>query len=301
MKEKCIVGIDIGGTFVRAGVVDSNNTIVLGKTVKSAELFSRDDPSKSLITWLGQLIEESGCSIRAISAGVPSTLNRERTIVLSTPNIHSLDNVPVARLISEAFSVPCFLEKDSYMLLYYDLYKYQISTDQILIGIYLGTGIGNAILISGQPLIGKNGVACELGHIPCVEKSGRCACGNDGCMEVFASGKALERLCAKYYPDTPIEDVFAEHADENVLRRFIDSLSIPVATEVNIFDPDCVVIGGGLPAMRSFPKVWFTTCILAHTRKPFPAKNLRIIYSTASRENGVIGAAIYAQKRMEVY
>ena len=300
MKEQRIVGVDIGGTFVRAGIADDHNKIILGQTAKSAELFSQGDACENLTAWLEQLIEKAGCTVSAISLGVPSIINRERTVILSTPNIRGLDNIPIVQILSRRFGIPCFLEKDACMLLYNDIYQNEIPMNGILVGIYLGTGIGNEVLISGEPLIGKNGVACELGHIPCVEKREFCTCGNRGCLEVFSSGRALEKLCAVYYPDTEIQDIFVKHGKEERILRFVDNLSIPVATEVNIFDPDHLIIGGGLPAMASFPKEWFEACILAHSRKPLPAGRLEMIYSRPSQENGIIGAAIYARNKLSM-
>lgn len=92
--------------------------------------------------------------------------------------------------------------------------------------------------------------------------------------------------------------LFKEHGDAPELLEYIDWLSIPIATEINIFDPDYIVLGGGVLQMEAFPQKLLEKRILEHTRKPYPAANLSVLYSSPHQENGVIGAGIYALRRL---
>src|SRR5665648_44585 len=90
-------------------------------------------------------------------------------------------------------------------------------------------------------------------HIPVLGKDDICGCGNKGCIENYTSGKQLEYLQSTYFPGTEISDLFEYHSNETVVEKFIEALSIPIATEINILDPDYVILGGGVIHMKGFP------------------------------------------------
>ena len=151
--------------------------------------------------------------------------------------------------------------------------------------------------MGGDLLCGRNGVAGELGHIPQLYADVPCGCGNTGCIEPIGGGKALEELCAVRFQDTKIKEIYARHRNMPELKKQVEAMAVPVATEINILDPDYVIVGGGLLQMRDFPLHLLKENIHKHTRKPYPAENLRFLYSNANQENGVIGAGIYGWKK----
>jgi allose kinase len=87
--------------------------------------------------------------------------------------------------------------------------------------------------------------------------------------------------------------------DTPEIREQVEYLSIPIATEINIFDPHYIILGGGILQMEGFPKILLEKFILKHTRKPYPAKGLSILYSLTEQENGIIGAGIYGFHMLE--
>ena len=87
--------------------------------------------------------------------------------------------------------------------------------------------------------------------------------------------------------------LFETYGDHPLLRQFVRALAIPVATEINIFDPHYVLLGGGVLQMKDFPKKAFESAIIEYSRKPYPACNVEFIYPLETRENGVIGAGIF--------
>lgn len=86
--------------------------------------------------------------------------------------------------------------------------------------------------------------------------------------------------------------------EDPVLREYVERLAVPVAAEINLFDPDYVVLGGGVLQMQGFPMDLLQECIRRHTRKPLPYEELKLVRSMASQESGVIGAGMYAFSRM---
>lgn len=208
----------------------------------------------------------------------------------------NMDNVPMAARFEEELGIHTVMQRDASMLLYYDLYFNRIPLTGTAIGIYFGTGIGNAILIDGKLLIGKNGAAGEIGHIPCLISEQLCTCGNRGCMETYVSGLVLERMCREKFPGTSIQELFSKYGQDRHVLSYIKRMAVPIATEINIFDPDYIIIGGGIIAMKQFPHETLEKDVYEYIRKPMPAENMKIIYSRPSQCNGIIGAAIYADK-----
>lgn len=300
MQNKCVIGIDIGGTHFRIGAVSSDCQVYAFRKISVAELFRSSDPLEDLRDYLDTYMEENELTekVKAISIGFPATLNRERTVVLQAPNISYMENLPVVDYLEGCFKMPVFIDRDVCMTLHYDVRQLGIPKKGILIGCYFGTGIGNVICIDGRPLLGKDGVAGELGHIPVSGSEELCGCGNTGCMENLAGGKYLAKLCREMYTDTSIADIFTRHGSEKLLQDFIERIAITVATEINILNPDHILIGGGVPNMRDFPKGRLEEMIRRHTRKPYPEKGLQLFFVEDTNIKSVVGAGIYAMEQI---
>ena len=295
-EQDLIIGIDIGGTNFRIGAVDRALGVRAFEKNPVKRVFQTDDPLEDLIAWLRDYIARAGLSgrIRAISIGFPATINRERTRVMQAPNVRFMENLPVVDRLSEALRLPIKIDRDVTMALWYDMMQYGVSDRGVVTGIYFGTGIGNAICIDGRMLSGRDGAAGELGHIPVAGCDEPCGCGNRGCMEAVAGGKYLAKLCREVFTDTPIGDIFSAHPDDARIRAFVDRMAIAVATEINILNPDCVLVGGGVLAMADFPTGLLLDRIREHTRKPLPYETLNIVFTGDAPHKSVVGAAICA-------
>jgi allose kinase len=295
---KYTLGVDVGGTNTRMAAAGADFKVLGQRAVRTKELSDTGDTVGALLRVMENFISDMGGEAAAVSLGLPSTLDRARTAVFSSPNVIGLDDVPIVRHFEDLLRVPVFIEKDACMLAFYDIHSRGIPRDGLIIGIYIGTGIGNVILLDGAPLVGKNGVSCELGHIPSLDKIRPCTCGNLGCMEEYVGGKALVRLCEREFPGTKIEDVFTEHGDDDRVVKFVGDMAFPVATEVNILDPDCIIIGGGVVAMENFPRKILEARVIELSRKPYPASNLNLVYSENAVFGGAVGAAIFAAEML---
>ena len=291
-----VLSIDIGGTNFRLGAVREDDRITKFRKIPAASVFRSGD----VLADLTQAITDfsQGMSFDAVAIGFPATLNRERTRVVQAPNIPFMEDLPVCEYLGKALQVPVLAERDVTFALCYDVEKYHLPKDGIICGIYFGTGIGNAILLGGAPLTGRHGTAGELGHIPVPGSQIPCGCGNIGCMEAVAGGKALARIQRERCPETPIEELFSRHGDKPELLDVIDGMAVAVATEVNILDPDQVLLGGGVLSMKDFPRALLEERIQAHTRKPLPWRELKLLYTDDEPEKSVIGGAIYARREL---
>ena len=301
MQEHYILGMDIGGTHFRIGAVDRRDQVHVFRKVSVKKVFHSEDPLKDLKEYLADYMEREGLreSVDAISIGFPAVLNRERTVVLQAPNVSYMENLPVVDSLKQHFGIPVYIDRDVCMAVHYDMRQLDLPEKGILIGCYFGTGIGNVICMDGRPLLGKDGAAGELGHIPVPGRSEPCGCGNTGCMENIAGGKYLAKLCAEVYPNTPISDIFTKHGQDSQLQDFVDRIAMTVALEINILNPDYVLVGGGVTNMKDFPLPLLTEKIHSHVRKPYPEKSLQLFFTEDTDVKCVVGAGIRARNALK--
>lgn len=298
-SPEVVIGVDIGGTNLRTGVVDRTGNLSQFAITSSRKKLAGSKPAGRLVEYIGDYITQAGVSPRAIAIGFPSTVDNTRRVVLSTSNIPGFNGMPFADLFEEALGIPTFLNRDTNMLLLHDIRSAGLEDKKVIVGCYPGTGFGSGLWIGGRLHVGKTGCEGELGHIPVKGSERVCGCGNVGCVEAIASGKYLEYLLAEQFPGTPIGEAFTRHADTEVLRDFIDNLSLPIASAINILDPDAVIVGGGVTAMPGFPRDYLVERVRARARKPEPEASLNLVFAEPRQENGVIGAGIYGFSRLE--
>jgi allose kinase len=226
--------------------------------------------------------------------GFPSIVSRDGRTIVQTPNVVGLDRVPMADLARERFGFPVFVQKDVNLLLRHDIGALGLEDADPVLGFYVGTGFGNSIRIGGTFFAGANGAAGELGHIPLTGNAEVCSCGNKGCAETIAAGKSLAARMASRHPGLSIGDCFVECGDDPWIDEFVDLVSFPIAIEMNILDPEAVILGGGVVNMRGFPLERLVDAVRAKLRAPYPRESVRILHAEESTLSGVIGAIGYA-------
>ncbi len=290
-----ILSIDIGGTHLRIGAVGEDGSLLKFEKVPTSSILRTGDVMAELGRHLAAFSAGLGCKAAAI--GFPATLNAERTRVLQAPNIPYMEDLPVCRALEQTLGIPVAAERDVTFALCYDAEKYRLPQEGLICGVYFGTGIGNALLLNGRPLTGRHGTAGELGHIPVPGCTLLCGCGNRGCLEALAGGKALERLRRELFPDTPIGELFVRHGLDGRLLEIVDGMAAAVSTEINILDPDAVLLGGGVLSMPAFPLALLEARIRLHTRRPLPLAELQLLFTGDEAEKSVLGGAIYARRR----
>lgn len=253
--ENYTIGIDIGGTNFRIGTVTEDGR-VLNFEKNSSRVFDEGDVVETIYENIISYMKRYGItdSVKAVAVGIPSIVSKDKKVIISTPNLRGFNNIRFSDILGEKLGLPVYLDRDVNFLLMNDINKLNVDKSKTVLGFYVGTGFGNAIYINGSLYAGKNGAAGELGHIPFIDIKDVCTCGNVGCSETRCSGKYLEFLAQKYFPDTEIKDVFKYHADDPILIKYVEDLAIPIATEINILDPDYSILAGGVFIYGKFPQ-----------------------------------------------
>ncbi|PLS32129.1 allose kinase [Bifidobacterium margollesii] len=295
-QESVVIGIDVGGTNLRVGLVDEHGDLLDSYIVGTQQTLGGSDPMRSLADMLQSFISQSVVGryhLRAIAIGFPSMVDETRRKVIRTTFIEGLQNIDVVAGLNR-FGVPVFIDRDVNMLLHYDAHRLHLPPKGVWLGCYVGTGMGFSLAFDGRILVGKHGVAGELGHIP--GRTGlRCGCGNEGCIETKTAGNALvASLRERYGPDEPIEAVFVDHTDEPFIDEWLEYLAIGFSTAINMLDPTAILVGGGVPQMSGFPKRRLEEKIRRMARKPVPEADLHLTYLEQGPYDGVLGSALCA-------
>lgn len=302
---KVIIGIDLGGTNLRIGAVEENNNVLYFSKLRSSRIAHAADPMKELNAIIGEYIEENHISeVEAVSIGVPSSVANDKKTVICTTNIRNEKGEPVflnrniAEEIEKHFHVPVYVNNDTNNILLYDIMTNELNADSVIVGIYIGTGVGAAVIMNGQMLDGKDGAALDIGHIPYYNVDTPCSCGKKGCCECCASGWKLQEIRREYFPDTKITELFVKHGNERPLKEFIRSCAHVFAVMATIFNPEVMVVGGGVMEMPGFPRKAFEQAVNEATGKDVMMYGFRYVYSEDVESKGVVGAALFARRKM---
>jgi glucokinase len=265
------VGVDVGGTKILAGLVDEQGN-VLGRWRERTYA----DDFDQLTTRLGCLVDElsAGADVRAVGVGFAGLVDASRSRVMLAPNLSQRD-VPLREALEHRLSRHVVVENDANAAAWGEAqYGATRDTNNSLL-VTVGTGVGGGLLLDGRLQRGANGAAAEIGHLTVVPGGLRCPCGKRGCLEQYASGRALVRnvrqLLANRVPgsSTLLDEVDgdigavtgnlvsrAAHAGDALAR---DQLALiggwlgsALASLVSVLDPETIVIGGGVAEAGSY-------------------------------------------------
>jgi len=260
------VGIDIGGTNIKGILTDKSGKILSFRETETPENAKDIDTAIfNLIENLATSASVSKIDIDAVGIGAAGTVDRTKGLVIASPNIPSWKNYPLAKNIEKKTGFRTFIENDATVACAGGWWQGNGTKFRNWIMITLGTGIGGGVVIDNKIYTGQTGSSMEIGHMT-IDFDGReCSCGNKGCLEQYASATALVRYVkdnikknkgsslAQYVKDDTItaklihdealnKDEFAIEAMTNISTF----LGIGIANLVNIFNPEAIILGGGL-------------------------------------------------------
>ncbi|MDR3516068.1 MAG: allose kinase [Azospirillaceae bacterium] len=292
MTRPLYAGIDLGGTHTRFCLYQDGQFLVSEKC-KTAAIISGDRPIEALVAWVAARLAAHGAHPRLLAIGLPVTLDRVRRTILSSPNVPALNGIAIVDILQAALQIPVIAERDVNFQFFHDLHTGGIPC-KVGMGVYIGTGIGNAVWINGF-YAGAHGSAAELGHIPVNGALGVCGCGKIGCAETVCCGRWLGTWQQRHAPGTAITDLFEVHGDHPDLRTFVDIAAQVIATGLNLFDPDLMFLGGGVLELAGFPRERLLEQTRRHIRAPFPRDGLEIRLASHLSDSGARGACLYAE------
>lgn len=279
-----VLGIDIGGTHTRYGIIENDILINVEKV-----------PTKSIIDFTAFVTELvfDNVSLDKIVIGVPGIVYQNE--IMNIPNVDNLNIKNLASLIEQNTNIKTIIKRDVQLLFTYDVDKLNLTEEPGILAFYLGTGIGNFIKVNGKILEGTHGFAAELGHVPVAKNTKECPCGKIGCAETIISGKALVQLFEDEKLDGEFVDVFVNHSNHPKIIEFIKGFSELISFEMNIFDITKLIIGGGVVNMKGFPKTDLVKMIEKHLRAASLLPELKVYFVEDTPQKSILGAALIAK------
>ena len=261
------IGIDLGGTNIAVGLVNEDGKIIHKDSVPTLANRPYQEIIKDMGMLVNKVIKDGGATvdgIKSVGIGSPGTCDNKNGVIVYANNINFF-NTPMREELQKYIDKPIYMENDANVAAlaeYFILNKEM----QCFIFITLGTGVGGGIIINGKIFSGFNGAGAELGHTVITEDGEPCTCGRNGCWEAYASVTALIRQTKKSMaenPDSLMHTVAAEEGkisgktafiaakkgDEaglKVVKAYAKHVSVGIANMINIFQPEMLVIGGGI-------------------------------------------------------
>ncbi|MCR5141345.1 MAG: ROK family glucokinase [Ruminococcus sp.] len=316
---KYYIGIDLGGTNIKAGVVSEDFEIVAKATCKTNLPRPAEDICKDMAAVALEAVDKAGLSlddIEAVGIGTPGTANSADGIIEYSNNLGFLD-FHVVELMKTFIDKPCYVENDANAAAYGEYVAGAAKGANNAVCITLGTGVGGGIIIDGKIYSGSNFAGAEIGHTVIDPNGPQCTCGRCGCFEVFSSATGLVRMTkeameadktsvmwkmneedGKVSARTAFNAMRAgDKAGKEVVDKYINYLACGIANTINIFQPDILCIGGGvcnegdpllLPLKEQVAKE-------VYTRNS--EKNSEIVIAKLGNDAGIIGAAFLGLSR----
>ena len=309
------IGVDVGGTKVRAAVVDSEGRVL--DVAREPTPHTGDE----LVEAIGAAVASLGETheIHAVGVGIAALVSLDG-VATYAPNIAGLRGAPLEDALRIALAVPVVVDNDANMAAHGEAAHGAARGLRHAIVITLGTGIGGGVIVDGRVLRGAHGRAAEVGHFQIDPHGPRCACGERGHWESFGSGTALGRMgrsaagagsapnvlaLAGGVVDEITGELVGDAAQEGsldalgIMREYADYVAIGLAGLANIFDPERIVVSGGLIELGDVlldpVRAAFAPRIEGADLRP----EVPIVPAALREQAGVIGAAVCARGLLE--
>ena len=307
-----VVGIDLGGTNIVVGTVAEDGSELIGLVSEPTLPEQGSDAVVARIVKLARasLEEARGKTVAGVGIGSPGPLDTARGLVLLTPNL-GWTNFPLRDRVTAELGLPGTLDNDANCAVFGEWWRGAARGAKHVVGLTIGTGIGGGIVLDGQIYHGASDIAGEIGHMTIDSTGRRCKCGNYGCLEAYASGPAIaaravegvEAGAETALPDYVRGDLTqitaqviyeAAHDGDEYAREVVHEtakvLGAGVANIINIFNPQVVVICGGVTLAGDQLFVPLRSEVKRRAFKP-AANACRIVPGELTGTAGVYGAA----------
>lgn len=306
--KRVALGIDIGGTKILAGLVAEDGRTIDQEVVLTASL-AGSTVAEELSGLSARLAARNGLGLgelAGIGIGVPGVIDPDSGLIVSCPNTKALEGLALGSRLEGLTGLPTQVDNDVNLAAWGEHWLY-LPGVQNMVFMALGTGLGCGLVLNGKLYRGTGG-AGEMGHMVIEREGPVCGCGQRGCFEVFASGKAIAEVyaeaCAESRCDgaagsecqVSTKEVFTRAAAgdavaQMAVERALTYLSLCVVNVANLLAPEVIVIGGGLGIAQAELIVPRVAADCARLARAVVAPHVRIVRARSGHEAGLLGAA----------
>jgi glucokinase len=322
-KHEHVVGVDLGGTKILAGVFTRSLKFVGSTKISTKASRGPEAVIERIARCVKDAIDECDLDLKSVGGigiGAPGACDPESGRVIFAPNLPDWKDVPLKKELEKLLDVPVYVENDCNACTLGVYEKELGSKPGSMVGIFIGTGIGGGLIINGKLYSGFNRTAGEVGHMVLEVNGPKCGCGNKGCFEALASRTAIFRQIHAAIKDgqkTLLTDMLGPDLEdlrsgdlrkairkgdktvEKIVEEAAEYTGIAVANLINILNPEVVVLGGGLIAALEDEMMAIITetamdYVLAGT-----GKGIEIIASQLGDDAGITGGAVLARNMIK--
>lgn len=319
-KTQCLIGVDLGGTKILAGVFDTAFNCLGQVKISTKAHRGPDEVINRIARCVKDTVDECDLSmsqVRGVGIGAPGAVDTQEGRVIFAPNL-GWENLPLKKSLEKLLDVPVFVENDC-KLHTLGVFEAELKAKpKHLIGIFLGTGVGAGIIIDGKPYTGINGTAGEVGHMVIDINGPECGCGNKGCFEALASRRAIFRniqSAVKKGQKTLLTEMLGDDlADlrsgdlrkairrgdkfvEKVIDQAAEYTGIAVGNLMNIFNPEVIVIGGGVVEQLEHEMLPIIEKVARKQALPGTSKGVQIVATRLGDDAGITGGAVLVMRQ----
>ncbi len=293
--SRLAVGIDLGGTHARVAVVDAGGRIL----ARRKEATRPEEGPQAVIRRLARAVrdllaappaERAAAALVGVGLATPGPVDARRGVIVTTPNLPGWREVPAAGLLAAELGLPVRHLRDANAALLGEAWLGAARGCRDVVLLTLGTGIGGAALVGGRLLGGRDGFAGEFGHLTVDPDGPACGCGNRGCLEALASGTAIRRRTGRDGREVFAAARGGEPEALAVVSGVADALGMGLAGLANAFNPERIVLGGGMAAEWD---LLVPRAVAEMRRRAFApvTAGLEVVPARLGDDAGVLGAA----------
>ncbi len=300
MKNNYIIGIDLGGTNLKIALFDRRFKFKSKEFLSTGEFSRPENLISGLVAAVLKIIQDNNfkkLDILGIGLGLPGPIDVEKGLVHFFPNIPGWRNVPLRRILEKKIGLPVFIDNDANLMC---LAEYKLGAARgarNAVCLTLGTGVGGGLIIEGELFRGSSFAAGEIGHMPINEKGPACGCGGQACLESYIGNRRIAGIIKKVFQkDISLEEVSLLARKNNkkavmVWEEVGTKLGLCLVGIVNLLNPDCIVIGGGVANAGRvlFDKIEETIISRAMVVQ---ARKVKILKAKLGNDAGMLGAAL---------
>ena len=309
--KKYVIGVDLGGTKISTAVSTLDGEILKQTVVAKKGEEGEETVLSRIIGTISEVLVGADISkdeVEAIGIGSPGPLDAKKGVIITTPNL-PFKNYNVVQPIKDKFGIPVYLDNDANVAAIGEYMFGAGKGTKNIVYFTVSTGVGGGAVLNGQAYRGNTSNALEIGHMTVDAHGPRCNCGNIGCLEAISSGTAIGKkgreaaatkveTSLKNYDNITSYEVFKEAKNgDAVAKEIVDNamnyLGIGVANAITIFDPEMVIIGGGVSKVGD---ILFDTVRKVVNKRCFKsmADACKIVPAGLGTDAGVVGAVALA-------
>lgn len=265
---KYYLGVDLGGTNIKAGITDETGNILLKTSIRTDSEGDSKRIADQMVGLCRDLVEKAGVcmdDVEAVGVGIPGTVDAQKGTVIYCNNL-DMDGAPIGAMMQEQLQKPVHLANDASCAALGEFVCGSGQEHNSIILVTLGTGVGGGIILDGKLWEGLEGAGAEIGHMVVHVGGAECTCGRKGCFEAYSSATALvnqTKAAMEKHPESILHTIVAktgrvsaktafdamrkgDQVAKEVVDNYLHYLSEGVANLINIFAPEAIILGGGV-------------------------------------------------------